>query len=284
MTWMFNKNIEILYGLSYCINRENNKLKLYNTKEDNELIDIFYDIYIKNITTEIKEKIMSIGHYGKLARYALENKVIDFINYSWFDEYFARLNTISDQIINDIKKKNGVNKINLTRLKEFYGFNLTDNVVIELSLFISGAFGIYVNNSSHIVLGIKYNKEKKQYGVCGTAVCKIYHEFSHPYINKLVDEHKLKLEKSDKPKCEAYKGDLTEETLVRIMEIIFSYEIFGSDYLKWAIEEQNKAGFKSVEKIIKTYINNKENIKNINNFINVLLGNNLLIKGVDPNE
>lgn len=88
MTWMFNKNIEILYGISYCINREKCKLKLYNTKETNELIDLFYIIYENNITAEIKEKIVSIGDYEKLSRYALENKTIDFLDMSIFDDYF----------------------------------------------------------------------------------------------------------------------------------------------------------------------------------------------------
>lgn len=89
MTWMFNKNIEILYGISYCINREKGKLKLYNTKETNELIDLFYIIYENNITAEIKEKIVSIGDYEELSRYALENKTIDFLDMSIFDYYFS---------------------------------------------------------------------------------------------------------------------------------------------------------------------------------------------------
>ena len=91
-------------------------------------------------------------------------------------------------------------------------------------------------------------------------------------------EH-LKLNKPDKKTIDCYdESDKTEETLVRVMELIFSSEIFGDDYLKWAIEEQNKAGFKNVEKIIKTYINNKKKIKSINNLIYFLLENNLLVK------
>lgn len=279
MTFMFNKNIEILYGLSYCINRERGELKIYNTKEKNELIDSFYKIYINNITSEIKEKMISIGDYEKISRYALENKTIDFLDISIFDEYFSKLDTISEKIINDVKNKKGVNKINLTKLKDFYGFNLTDDIKIYLSMFIGGGFGLCVNNSSNIVLGIKYNKEKSQYGVCGTTVCKIYHEFSHPYIKKIISMEHLKLNKPDKKTIDCYdESDKTEETLVRVMELIFSSEIFGDDYLKWAIEEQNKAGFKNVEKIIKTYINNKKKIKSINNFIYFLLENNLLVK------
>ena len=279
MTFMFNKNIEILYGLSYCINREKGKLKIYNTKEKNELIDSFYKIYINNITSEIKEKMISIGDYEKISRYALENKNIDFLDISIFDEYFSKLDTISEKIINDIKNKKGVNKINLTKLKDFYGFNLTDDIKIYLSMFIGGGFGLFVNNSSNIVLGIKYNKEKSRYGVCGTTVCKIYHEFSHPYIKKIISMEHLKLNKPDKKTIDCYdESDKTEETLVRVMELIFSSEIFGDDYLKWAIEEQNKAGFKNVEKIIKTYINNKKKIKSINNLIYFLLENNLLVK------
>ena len=285
MTFTFNKNIEILYGLSYCINREKSKLKLYNTKEESELIDFFYKIYINNITPEIKEKIISIGDYANLSRYALENKTIDFLDISIFDDYFLKLDTLSDKIINDIKNKNGVNKINLTKLKDFYGFNLTNDIKVYLSMFISGGFGLYVNNISNIILGIKYNKEKSQYGVCGTAVCKIYHEFSHPYIEKIISKDHLKLKKPDKKTSEAYdKGDKTEETLVRVIELIFSSRIFGDKYLKWAIDVQNKSGFQNVEKIIKTYIDPIENIENINDFINILIENNLLIKGVVPNE
>ncbi len=282
ITFLFNKNIEVLYGLSYCINREKGKLKTYNTKEENELIDTFYKIYQDNINSEIKERIISIGDYEKLSRYALENKTIDFLDISIFDEYFSKLDTISDRIINDIKNKPGVNKINLARLKEFYGFNLTNDIKIHLSIFISGGFGLYINDISNIILGIKYNKEKSRYGVCGTAVCKIYHEFSHPYINRIINTEHLKLKYKDVITLDCYANDdKTEETLVRVMELIFSSKIFGNEYLKWAIDEQNKIGFKNVEKIIEVYINNIEENNTINDFISVLIENSLLIKVVD---
>lgn len=273
---LFNKNIEILYGLSYCINREEGNLKLYNTKEDNEIINIFYNIYDNSITPQIKEKVKSIGNYGKLALYALENEKIDFIDYSLFNDYFAELDKIKDKIINDVKNKNGVSKIDFDKVRKFYGFNLSDRVMIYLSIFISGAFGNYANDCSNIVLGIKYNREKDQYGVCGTAVCKIYHEFSHPYINRIVNIYDLKLNNIDNVLCAGYDGDRTEETLVRAMEIIFSYDIFGSDYLKWAIDEQNKVGFVNVSKFVDLFMKNK--YSNIDDFIESLVFNNMLIK------
>lgn len=282
MDFMFNKNIEILYGLSYCINREKNELKLYNTKEENDLIDFFYKKYIDNITQEAKDKIISIGEYEKLSKYALENETIDFLDTSIFDDYFSKFDEVSDKVINDIKSKKGVNKIDFDKLKDFYGFNITDDIKIYLSMFVCGGFGLYLNNNSNIVLGVKYNEEKDQYGIYGTVVCMIYHEFSHPYIKKIISDEHLKLNNPDEKTLDCYdEGDKTEETLVRVMELIFSSKIMGDDYLKWAIDNQNKLGFENVGKMIEVY---DDNIENIDDFISALIENGLLIKDIDLNE
>ena len=91
MKFLFDKNVEMLYGLNYCINREKNCLKQYNTKENNSYLDEFYNIYLNNIDILVKQKIISIGDYHKLLEYYLNKGYISFIDFSYTYFHFLIL-------------------------------------------------------------------------------------------------------------------------------------------------------------------------------------------------
>lgn len=269
-----DKNIEILYGLSYCINREKNDLKDYNTKENNKYIDDFYNIYLNNIDDSVKNKILSIGDYHRLAKYYFNNGDMSFIDCSIFDSYFENSKLYYDMVIKDICSNKYLDKVDFDSLKKFYNLDL-GNVNIYVSLFISGGFGIYTDRSI-IILGFKYNKEKDKYGVNGTLVCKLYHEFSHPYVSRIIENKGIELINSNNEVSDYYKDNYIEELLVRTMETIFSSKIFGNEYISWAIENEEKNGFELVKDFVSVYLKNEKYIKNINDYIIVLLENILI--------
>lgn len=281
MKFLFDNRIELLYGLDYCINREKGQLKQYNTKENNLYLDTFYDIYLSQVSNELKNKIIEIGDYHLKAEYVLNHNDITIFNSASLDDYFDKIKEFQEKVISDIKNDQYIEKIDLNKLKKFYDMNLSENINIILSMFISGGFGIY-NGDSTIVLGIKYSNKLKKYKVTGNIVNKIYHEFSHPYIHKILETHKLSINNQDNNIDSCYKDEQAylEELLVRTMEIIFSSFIYGENYIEWALNEQDNMNFKQVRTFVNMYLKNINSINNFTDYIKVLIINNLLNKQI----
>lgn len=267
MNFSFDIYMELIYGLDYCINREKNNIKQYNTKENNKYLDEFYNIYLNNISQEVKDRIEQIGEYQKKAEYILNKKDLSFININAFEQWFEKIKVIQNRIIEDIKNDKYLENFDLTSLKEFYDMDL-GKVEIILSMFISGGFGLSTDNT-YCILGVKYNSKLEKYRITGTLISKIYHEVSHPYIKKSLLDKKLNIQNNDKvDKC--YRDSHTEELLARIIEIIFASKIYGKEYLSWALKNQEEQGFVSVKKYIDLYYKNENIIKNFNDLIELI--------------
>lgn len=267
MNFSFDNYMELIYGLDYCINREKNNIKQYNTKENNKYLDEFYNIYLNNISQEVKDRIEQIGEYHKKAEYILNKKDLSFININAFEQWFEKIKVIQNRIIEDIKNDKYLENFDLTSLKEFYDMDL-GKVEIILSMFISGGFGLSTDNT-YCILGVKYNSKLEKYRITGTLISKIYHEVSHPYIKKSLLDKKLNIKNNDKvDKC--YRDSRTEELLARIIEIIFASKICGKEYLSWALKNQDEQGFVSVKKYIDLYYKNENIIKNFNDLIELI--------------
>lgn len=268
MNFSFNNNIELIYGLDYCINREKNNIKQYNTKEKNKYLDEFYDIYLKNISQEVKDRVILIGEYHKKAEYILNDNDLLFINnINAFDSWFKKIKVLQNKIIEDIMNDKYLENFDLTSLKEFYNMDL-GKVEIILSMFISGGFGLLADNT-YCILGVKYNLKLKKYKITGNLVSKIYHEVSHSYIRKALFYKKINIHNNDAiDKC--YQENYIEELLVRTIEIIFASKIYGKEYYFWALKNQDNQGFISVKKYIALYYKNEDKINNFNDFIELI--------------
>ena len=264
----FNDNIELYYGLSYSVNRENHSPRVYNTKEETPVVLDFYDLFEKNYSDSAKRLVANMGEYENIAIAALSAKSTD---YPILIDYLKKTNDTKRRVIEDILKKPGLDQIDFGHIKTFYGLNLSDEIVTYLSFFVSGGFGFMYDNKSTIVLGVKYNLEKNYYGVSGTLVCKLIHEFSHPYVGEIIHKNNLSLTRHEDTPPEYYLENYLEEALVRAMEIIFSSEIFGEEYKNWATKKQADADFMLTIKILDNYYANQESIKDISDFIRNLI-------------
>ena len=273
LDFRFNNNIDLLYGLNYCVNRKNNCLKAYNTKEKTPIVTDFYELFQKEYSEDIEQVVLGAGEFQNIAIAAMDSTNIDCPS---LRDYLERKESIKKRVIKDILQKPGLNQIDFERIKKFYGFDLGDEIIVYLSFFVSGGFGFMYDNKSIIVLGVKYNSEKDSYGVSGTLVCKLIHEFSHPYIDKTISNLGIFLMENEDTPPEFYKGNYLEESLVRVMEIILSNKIFGEEYERWAVNEQLRAGFTIVPKMLKVYYDNARTIENINDFIWLLIKEKIL--------
>ena len=66
----FNNNLEALYGIDYCINRDRNVIKQDETEENSYFNDL-YRIYIEKVPDEVRDSVASIGDYRRKAEFAL---------------------------------------------------------------------------------------------------------------------------------------------------------------------------------------------------------------------
>ncbi len=256
----FDLNIDLLYGLKYCMNREKGELKPYNTTEKTKVIENFYALYQQQDNIDAKQ-IATFGDFQQIAKKALTKHNVHLPT---LEQYLISLSLLKQRVLDDFLQKPGLNEIRFSQIKSFFGFSLSDSVKIYLSFFVSGGFGFLLDNKSIIVLGVKYNKSKDQYGTNGTLVCKIIHEFAHPYVKKAIIGRNITTN-DNVPYY--YANNKTEEILTRVVEIIFSGQIFGQEYINWAIKEQRNDGFQTVEKIVERYIKNRNRIRKFDDLL-----------------
>ena len=130
----FNDNIELYYGLSYSVNRENHSPRVYNTKEETPVVLDFYDLFEKNYSDSAKRLVANMGEYENIAIAALSAKSTD---YPILIDYLKKTNDTKRRVIEDILKKPGLDQIDFGHIKTFYGLNLSDEIVTYLSFFVS---------------------------------------------------------------------------------------------------------------------------------------------------
>lgn len=273
MIFDFNNDIDIIYALDYFIKKDSNSLKVYNPKNININLTELYDLFKLYIDDKEKEELKYIGDFSKKASYILNNK-LNLKNYEKFNDYFNKLNE-RERIKTDILATPGLNKLDLNYLEKFYKKELHNKIYIYMTPFVSGAFGLKKEDYFYIILGVKFNNEKNKFTSCGTLVPKIIHELSHPIIEEHLKNMKCTLE-DNLLNVNCYDENQTEELLVRVLEIFLSTKFLGKDYYEWALKEQDSFGFTNVRKIFAILSNKIYDIKNINDFMKVLLKNNII--------
>lgn len=273
MIFDFNNDIDIIYALDYFIKKDSNSLKVYNPKNININLTELYDLFKLYIDDKEKEELKYIGDFSKKASYILNNK-LNLKNYEKFNDYFNKLNE-RERIKTDILATPGLNKLDLNYLEKFYKKELHNKIYIYMTPFVSGAFGLKKEDYFYIILGVKFNNEKNKFTSCGTLVPKIIHELSHPIIEEHLKNMKCTLE-DNLLNVNCYDENQTEELLVRVLEIFLSTKFLGKDYYEWALKEQDSFGFTNVRKIFAILSNKIYDIKDINDFMKVLLKNNII--------
>ena len=273
MIFGFSNDIDIIYALDYFIKKDSSALKAYNPKAINIDLSELYNLFKKYVDEEEKEKLNSIGDFSNKANYVLNNK-LSLNGYDKFNKYFNKF-TEREKIKSDILSNPGLKNFDLDYLEKFYKKKLFNKIFIYMTPFVSGAFGLKKDESFYIVLGIKYNNEKNKYTSCGTLVPKIIHELSHPIVEEYLENKKCVLE-DNLLNVNCYDENQTEELLVRVLEIFLSSKFFGNDYYQWALREQDSYGFTNVRKIFDLLGDKMNEIKDINDFFELLLKNDIL--------
>lgn len=282
----FDKRLELILGLQYCVNKEYDMDFQWITKDENVYYNEFYNLYTKYAVDELKEYVKN-GGFDSFSRtielalslndnYQLEtnpkiekivnsnsnlnlSKINDllfgFVKDSNYDKFFLKNQEYYNDNISLMKKlieKDG--GLDIDNLINFFD-NRSKEFKIILANFSLGSFGIYgINNN--VVLCIRcVDGLKKQSHI----IPNLYHEYLHSYINPLgekyftnVDINKLfnEAENNGLAKCYNTGIILINEYMVRAITIYLIKNKFPFDYIERNIEREKKEGYIYIEQLL----------------------------------
>ncbi len=295
----FDKRFEILQGIVIAFIE-----KYQNLKDDYDWVEIFDCQYVKDLIAKINidkypiiidyiKSITDCGYYSELFLYFDQNmnfysgfnkkafkkgsnnlfakelkKLYDNENLeSFFQENIPQLNNLIEPVKKDLKI------IDLEKLNEFYDYkNQKYNVL--LSFLANGGFGFKKGNDLWYFRGLKYVDNQFVINKDTLIVC-LFHEYSHPKVNKLVDKcfnmfDKIKLEKmyneaiiNGLSKCYQKKKTFLYEYFVRANAIFLAKDYVSYNYLIDEINWTKRIGFIYIEKFIELIESKKGKYNNI---------------------
>ena len=221
----FDKRLELIYGLIYCVDRDmNNKLHPgLCVSELPKYYDVFYSLYKNNASEELVEYIKEYGinnNWVQPAKIALSldddyniienddlkqeiitrknrnyNKVKietllkEFVLKANYDEFYNNHKSVYDKIVNSFKKSmNGCKAFYQDFFKEFYGYTLKE-IVIKLYNFTSGSMGIIVGDYQYYIQRVDNIGQTEDEFNFKTKHINIIHELSHPYILPYINKY-----------------------------------------------------------------------------------------------
>ena len=315
----FDKRIELVFGILYCayiegIIPENYGKYFFFKSCNNDYYQNFYNMYKKYASLELKEYIKNGGfdYYERTLQIALamdyeyniqDNQYIEQIkiNNKCFDQkkisfllkdfttkanyekfYSANTNYFATLCNKFVEALNAYVNFNLNIMTDFFGYSLGE-FGIKIFNFVNGSFG-YINENT-ILSCISINAEKE---ISDKVVTICFHEYSHPYVNKLGVEYfeKINLDKllADAKKhglqeCYYDKINFINEYVVRSIQVYLTAKYMESDYIVRNINYHKNIGYTYIDELV-----NILNAKAINENFAVFYKNNLVPYFIQLND
>ncbi len=267
----YNNNLEALYGIDYCINRDRNIIRQDIISDEKGYFDELYRIYLEKIPNNVRSDVESIGDYRRKAEYAL-NGLQQLPDLSALSGLFMRAKGFQDRTISDIENDANFRKLNLEQKKDFFGIDEADEIDVILSMFLNGGFGVF-NGSSNIILGAKFNPGTGKYTIADGVSGQIYHDFSYPYVQMLVKEQGIRANN------DRIDEGYLEEVITRVLEIVFAApQENEEEFFESALARQDKVSLNLVRIFLSEYLENRHNIANLRDYVDLLLDKGLVVK------
>ena len=268
MKYSFNNNLEALYGIDYCVNRNQNIIKQNEVAEEQSYFDELYRIFLEHVTDEVRDDTLGIGDYRRKAEYVLSgtNALPDL---TAFQDFFLKFQPLQEKVIADIQNDETLRRINLDSLKAFFGIDDADDIDVILSMFINNGFGVY-NGSDNIILGVKYSPELGRYKVSERIADSIYHDFSYPHIRALLEDEGIQAKNG--------QTGYLEENIARVLEIIFASRVYGDEYIEKMLSAQDKMRLGQVRVFLSVFLENRPRITTLKDYTDLLLETGLISK------
>ena len=223
MTIGFDKRLELLYGILYCVNKDmNNTINpgLF-IEEMPTYCNEFYELYKKvGISDEFIELIKNHGINSSYAAPAvmalsldenyniiennsllemvvknnpyydkekIERNIKEFVEKSNYETFYQEHSDFYKNIVEEYKKSmSEFNVFNENVFEEFYGYKLGE-MKINLYNFTTGSSGLLIGDKHYYNQRVDNINEDENNFKFKIKLNNIFHEFSHPYITPLVE-------------------------------------------------------------------------------------------------
>ena len=264
----FNNKLEAIYGINYGLNRSQNIIKQAENEQEQPFFDEIYRIFLSKVPDELSNEVRRLGDYHRVAEYVLDpqNQLPDL---SAFDDFYLKNSELESKIISDIQSSENLQRLKLDELKEFLGIDSASDINVILSMFINEGFGVF-NGNSNIILGVQYNPELSKYDISPKIASEIFRDLSFPYVQMLMKREKISVPHGNE--------EYADELLARVLEIVFASRVFGDEYIEPALQEQDKHNLIQTRIFLSSYLENKDKITNLQDYVDLLLANELLAK------
>ncbi len=300
----FDKRLELIFGLQYCVFKDNKEgyniffetnkeycndfLALFNKYASKELIDYIklggFDTFDRTASIallldenyNLDNKINNICVNKNFNKEKLEVLIKEFVKNSNYEEFYNDHKNYYEEVKKIFNSKlNKYINFNEKLLTDFYGYKLTD-FEIKLYDFTIGSFGLNIDNKIIYVANL-FPKEN-EYEIVGVPefiIRTLLHEFSHPYCNPLgnkyfknIDITNIINESKENGLENSYNGiSVINEYVVRAAELYLlnKYLPKGVYNIENAITKQKKLGYIHINELIKLF-DKKNNYKNFEEF------------------
>lgn len=264
--WVESPDIPYVNALCKLINLEK-RPKLYAYIKNGlvkDIGEISYVAFAFNDDFSLNEKVINDDYnlknrfvYGDISDFAclIQDLVITINYHAFFDSYKQEF----IKMIEDAT--NFENDICLEKIDNFYNLENKFNCFEVFTPLINGGFSYRKNNTIYSIHGLKKGDNGKYY-YPGTYLVTMFHEFSHPRVNPLVDKYynlftniEILLEDSIKhglPNCYQKSRTMLYEYFVRANSLILAgnfkdaeglidwFEAIGFNHIREIIKETNK--------------------------------------------
>jgi hypothetical protein len=220
----FDKRLELIYGILYCVNKDlNNNLFPGLFKEElPNYCNEFYDMYKSGITEDFIDFIKNYelandwnqpacialsldNNYNIIENETLKERVIlkndkfnkeklekflkEFVKNSNYEEFYNNHKVLYENIINEFKKSMSLSDTkNGDVITNFYGYKL-GKMFIKLYNFTTGSMGILIGDNQYYIQRVANIGEDEKHFKFKPKFHVMLHEFSHPYIGPLVEKY-----------------------------------------------------------------------------------------------
>ena len=269
MKILFNRQLEALYGIDYCLNRGQNIIKQSENPEEKSFFDELYQIFLEKVPETTREDVAQIGDYHNIAEYVL-NPQKALPDLTAFDDFFERADRLHDRIVADIAGSSDIDNLHLDGLKDFFGIDESIEINIILSMFVKSGFGVF-NGSSNFILGVEYDAQVGRYEIANDVTNEIYHDFAEPYVHMYLYEEGIHTASSP-------DASYIEEIITRVLATIFQSRLYGEEFIERTLAAQDKTSLSQMRIFLSEYLENQASIKTLKDYVDVLLKDGLVVK------
>ena len=266
----FDKRLELLFGLQYCVFKDNNIKQDIFQENNKQYCEEFYNLYKNNASEELIEYIKNGGldtynrtvdisdsldenykiiENEKIKKISSNNKnfnkdkldmlLNEFIVKSNYEKFYENHKCYYNQVVEIFKKSlNYLTQYDDKMITDFYGYKIND-FQIKVFNFTRGSFGMEFDNKiTYIANTYPSDNEEEPVRIPNRIITTLFHEFSHPYCNplgyKYFDENNIKKieEESIQNGLEdCYHGiTIINEYMVRVVQMYLSKKYIPNEY------------------------------------------------------